>query len=182
MLRYLWSFTGKPVILCEFGYISGGAPKTAAEKKAVLQRYGVESEEEARKSIKEFVTELPEMMKKQVYKHASGDWGDFVFKSDMKDHFYCELPEKTVIRGCPHTPEGQADFYSDLIPRLTDMPFLIGMFIYQYSDSKPCYVCGQSDCPVETRWGLTTVDGEKKPSWFAVRDAFMQINDRDSDF
>lgn len=175
MLRYVWSFTGKPVILCEFGYISGGAPKTAEEKKEILQSYGVESEAEARQTIEEFVARLPEKMKNQVYKNASGDWGNFVFRSDIKDHFYCELPAKTVIRGYPHTPEGQADFYRDIIPRLTDMPFLIGMFIYKYSDSEHCYVCGQADCPVETRWGLTTVDGQKKPTWFAVRDAFAKI-------
>ena len=36
------------IILAEFGYIGAGAPKTPEEKRAVLRRYGVSSEKEAR--------------------------------------------------------------------------------------------------------------------------------------
>ena len=172
MLDYLWSFTGKPVILCEFGYISGGAPKTEEEKQAVLKRYGVSTETEARENIKNFVNRLPEKMRNQVYNNASGDWGNFLFISDFKDHFYAELPAKTVIPAYSHTPEGQADFYRDLLLRLMKKPYLIGAFIYCYSDSPNCYVCGQSDCPIETRWGLTNMDGQEKPSYYAVREVW----------
>ena len=41
ILRYLWAMTGKPVILQEFGYISGGETKSPAEKRAVLMKYDV---------------------------------------------------------------------------------------------------------------------------------------------
>ena len=37
--------------------------------------------------------------------------------------------------------------------------------MYCFSDSDRCYVCGQSDCPVETCWGALTRDGKEKPSW-----------------
>ena len=169
MLAYLWSFTGKPVLLCEFGYISGGVPKSPEEKQAVLQRYGASSEAEARQNVQEFVDRLPQKMQDYVRRNASGDWGNFLFNSDFKDHLYAELPVKTVIPAYPHTPKGQADFYRDILPRLKRKPYLIGAFIYCYADSPRCYVCGQEDCPIETRWGLITVDGEKKPAYDAVR-------------
>jgi len=171
-LAYLWSFTGKPIILCEFGYMSGGAPKTPKEKQEILKRYGASSEAEARSNVDDFVSRLPQKMQDYVRHNASGDWGNFLFNSDFKDHLYMELPAETVIPAYPHTPEGQAEFYRDLLPRLMRTPYLLGAFIYCYSDSPHCYVCGQKECPIETRWGLITVDGEKKPSYDAVRRVF----------
>ena len=169
-LAALWSYTGKPIILCEFGYISGGAPKTAAEKKAILERYGASSEKEARSNITAFAENLPEKMRYNISREASGDLGDFIFNSEFTNHLFMELPEKVVVEGYPHTPEGQAKFYTDIFPRLVKRDYLIGTFVYCYSDSSACYYCGQRDCPIETRWGLVTVDGQEKPSYYAVRD------------
>ena len=169
MLDYIWSYTGKPIILAEFGYISGGAPKTEAEKQAILEQYGASSEEEARANIEDFVARLPERLRSRVYSDASGDWGDYLFLSDMKLHLYQEMPANVVIRDFPHTPEGQADFYSTMLRRLAKKKYLVGAFIYCYADSGACYVCGQSDCPIETRWGLTDMDGREKPSYYAVQ-------------
>jgi len=169
LLAYLWSFTGKPVILCEFGYMSGGVPKTLEEKREILMRYGASSEAEARKNVQDFVDRLPQRMRDYVRRNASGDLGNFLFLSDFRDHLYAELSAGTVIPAYPHTPEGQADFYRDLLPRLMRTPYLLGAFIYCYGDSTQCYVCGQSDCPIETRWGLTTTDGQEKPAYDAVR-------------
>ena len=173
-LAYLWSFTGKPIILCEFGYMSGGAPKTPEEKKAILMRYGVSSEEEARKNIDDFISRLPQKMQDRVRREASGDQGNFLFISDFKDHLYTELPAETVIATYPHTPEGQGAFYRAVLPRLMRTPYLLGVFIYNYGDSAQCYVCGQHDCPIETRWGLTTIDGQEKPAYKAVRQVFKE--------
>jgi len=169
MLDYLWSFTEKPVIMCEFGYFSGGAPKTPGEKREILQRYGVSSEKEARENIEDFIRRLPAAMQNRIKNEASGDRGNFIFKSDFKNHLYAEVPGNFAISGYPHTPEGQADFYGDLLTRLMNKPYLIGAFIYCYSDSDACYVCRQNDCPIETRWGLITTDGREKPSYFAVQ-------------
>jgi len=169
-LNALWSYTGKPIILCEFGYISGGAPKTATEKKAILERYGASSEKEARSNITAFAENLPEKMRYNIGREASGDLGDFIFNSEFTNHLFMELPEKVVVEGYPHTPEGQAKFYTDIFPRLVKRDYLIGTFVYCYSDSSACYYCGQRDCPIETRWGLVTVDGQEKPSYYAVRD------------
>jgi hypothetical protein len=175
LLDYLWSFTGKPIILCEFGYISGGAPKSTEEKQAALERYGVSSEAEARQNIESFVERLPTTMQNQVKRNSSGDWGNFLFNSDFQDHFYAELPAGTVIPAYPHTPDGQAAFYGEILTRLMAKPYLIGALTYCYGDSTRCYVCGQNDCPIETRWGLTTVDGLEKPAYFAVRDVWAGV-------
>jgi len=173
-LAYLWSFTGKPIILCEFGYIGEGSPKTEEQKREVLMRYGASSEAEARANIQDFVNRLPQRMQDYVRRNASGDWGDFLFISDFREHLYAELPEKNVIPEYPHTPEGQGDFYRDILPRLMQKPYLVGAFIYCFSDSYRCYVCGQPDCPIETRWGLVTTEDELKPSYHEVRKAWKK--------
>ena len=43
VLNIVRLLTGKPIILCEFGYIGLGEPKSNAEKKAILQKYGYNS-------------------------------------------------------------------------------------------------------------------------------------------
>ena len=174
-LNTLWSYTGKPVILCEFGYISGGAPKTEAERQAVLERYGAPSEGEARADIEAFVGKMPQKMRDDVRRDSSGDLGEFVFNSEFTNHLYMEMPENVMVKGYPHTPEGQAKFYADIFPRLVAKPYLIGAFVYCYSDSPACYYCGQADCPVETKWGLVTAAGKEKPSYYAVRDMWAGV-------
>lgn len=177
LVRYLWNLTGKPVVIQEFGYISDGAPKTKEEKRAILREYGVESMEEAYEKIELFVENLNHRMKEHI-RYVSPDvsrQGDFIFKSDYVNHLFKELPKNTLIPGYPHTPEGQGRFFRDLIPRMYSLPFVGGMFVYCYADSEKCYMCGQPDCPTETRWGLVDVNGKEKPSYYAVRKAFGRI-------
>ncbi|MCL2301314.1 MAG: hypothetical protein FWC27_14320 [Firmicutes bacterium] len=178
MLRYLWSLTGKPVLLTEFGYISGGAPKTPEEKRAILERYGVSTEQQAREDLDGFMAKIKEVspsIYNYTVKNASGDYADFLFQLDFCNHFYSELPRRTVIKKHPHTPEGQAGFYSEIFPSLAKLPFTLGAFVYCWKDSEKCYVCGQNDCPTETRWGLVDMQENEKPSYYAVRDALMGI-------
>jgi len=179
LLRYLWSLTGKPIILAEFGYLSGGAPKTPEEKRAILQRYGVSSEEEARQNIDlvmENMKTVTPVFWKRVSDVASGDYADFLFKSMWRNHFYSELPKGVVVKKYPHTPEGQASFYRDIFPRLSKLPFVLGAFIYKWRDGERCYLCGQSDCPQDgTRWGILDFEGREKPAYYAVRDALKEM-------
>ncbi len=177
-IAYLWAMTRKPVILMEFGYISNGAPKTKAEKKAVLQKYGVGSEKEAKEKIAEFVSKLPEYMQnhiKKVCKNDESRYFNLIFKSDYKTHLYKELPKSTVIPGYPHTYEGQAKFYKDILRRFYKKPYMIGTFVYSYQDARACHVCGETDCPTETKWGLTERGGKPKPSYYAVKEAFGKM-------
>ena len=177
---FLWSYTGLPVIIAEFGYIGGGAPKTDAERLAVLQEYGYDSEAHARENIDELIEKLPTNFQSSVRRSVKTDTpearADYIFSLMMRDHLYREMPADVKIKGYPHTPQGQADFYSYIIPRMAAKPYIIGMIVYSWSESARCYVCGFTDCPIETKWGLVDYNQTPKPAYYAVRDAFAQVN------
>lgn len=178
VLRYLWAFTGKPVILQEFGYIGAGAPKSKAEKRAILQKYGVSSAKEAKQNIAAFVEAMPQYFANHIKYLAQGDknrYYNLLFKSDLTNHLYRELPAVTKIPGYPHTPEGQAKFFSKILHKLYNTGYMAGAFIYCYADSEKCYVCGQADCPTETRWGIVDRNLNPKPAYYAVKEAFAEI-------
>lgn len=178
LCRYLWGMTHKPILVQEFGYLSGGAPKTKEEKKAILREYGASSEADAKKNIEKFVDSMPKDFGEHVKFVCSNDvskYYGFLFKSDMTNHLYKELPAITKIPGCPHTPAGQARFFEKCIERLYSLDFVCGCNIYCYRDPRSCYYCGQTDCPTETRWGLVTSDEKEKPSYYAVRNIFGRI-------
>lgn len=178
MVRYLWAFTGKPILMQEFGYIGGGKPKTRQEKIKILNSYGFKDEKDAQKDIMKFVDALPPHFRNHV-KFVCGDdvqvTKDFMFAGDMTNHLYKELPRITVIPGMPHTPEGQAKFFTNVIDRLYKLPFMCGTIIYCYSDFHYCGYCGQTDCPTETLWGLVDTDRKPKPSYYAVKEAYGKI-------
>ncbi len=175
ILNYVRKVTRKPVILCEFGYIGLGEPKTATEKKAILESYGYSSEEEARADIDNFIKALPPELANEFDKYADETpeyRADLMFDGEFSNHLYRELEDGFGLYGLPHTPEGQADFFSYIIPKIRKLDYVIGAFIYMWDDSSDCYVCGQSDCPVETKWGLVDGNGNPKPSYYAVQKAF----------
>lgn len=176
ILNFVRRVTGKPVVLCEFGYIGYGEPKTEAEKKAILQQYGFDSEEEARANIWEFVNNLPEDLTEEITEDYSDrspeEVASLIFDGEYSNHIYCELAEGVGLYGFEHTPEGQADFFEYIIPKIRDVDYVIGMFVYCWGDSDSCYVCGQSDCPVETGWGLVDGKGNPKPAYYAVKEGY----------
>ena len=175
VLKLIRLLTGKPVILCEFGYIGLGEPKSDAEKKAILQKYGYNSEKEARANIDDFINNLPEELRNEFDRYADETpeyRAQLMFDGEFSNHLYCELDDGMGLYGFPHTPIGQAAFFSYVIPKIRDLDFLAGAIVYCWSDSSACYVCGQEDCPVETKWGLVDGDGNPKPAYYAVKYAF----------
>ena len=174
--RFIWSYTRKPVCVNEFGYIGKGAAKSPEEKKAILQQYEAESEEEARADIRRFIDRLPDQFRHyllvSVENPSDEELGRRLFSGELKNHLYRELPADMRLTHYAHTSEDQARFMTDVIRRLRRLPFVVGAFVYCYSDAPVCGYCGQADCPVETGWGLIDVNGNRKPSWYAVRDAF----------
>jgi len=175
----MWSYTGKPVVIAEFGYMSGGVPKTRVEKDALLrERYGFESEVALRADPAGFLAAVEQTnpwMADYINRYAGDDLIGFLFSLEFAAHLYAELPAGYVIKKYPHTPEGQAGFFADCIPRLAKYPFVIGMFMYEWRDADICYVCGQADCPVETRWGLVDREGNPKPAFYAVKEAYGKL-------
>ena len=177
LMKYAYSVTRKPIILAEFGYIGLGEPKTPEQKQKILQkRYKVNSEEEARKDINAFIKRMPKDLRdefRELYSDKSdSEKADLIFKGEYANHIYRELSEGTGLDGYPHTPEGQAKFFADLIPTIKSLNFCIGAFIYMWNDSERCYVCGQKGCPVETGWGIVDGEGKLKPAYYAVKKAF----------
>lgn len=177
ILRSLWAYTGKPIILCEFGYIGYGEAKTDEQKKEILKGYGFESEEAARKDIMTFINNLPKDFKEHMlsleYKDEK-ELADKLFDTELANHLYRELPGGYQLRKYKHNPEDQGKFFEDMFKRLYNLDFLCGSFVYCYSDSDACYICGQSDCPVETGWGLVDLNGKEKPAYYAVQKAYAE--------
>ena len=152
--------------------------RTNEEKVAVLQKYGYNSEEEATADMDNFIQKLPEDMKEEILElypdYTAEQYAEIIFRGEYMNHFYTSLPEGYYLDGYTHTPEGQAKFYEDLIPRLLSKDYIIGTIIYCWGDSDSCYVCGQEECPVETGWGLVDNDGNPKPAYYAVKEAFAE--------
>ena len=171
-IRRIYRLTHCPIVLEEFGFLSEGEHKTDAEKKAVLQSYGYESEAEAIADLDNFVQKLPAAFRQRLIEseRPKSEWGDVIFRT-YGGHFYCECGEDTY-RHVGHTNEGQAKFYADLLPKLRRVSCLAGVFIYCCQDSAVCWFCGQRGCPSETRWGLLDENGVPKPAFYAVRDVF----------
>lgn len=163
---------GLPIILEEFGFLSDGAPKTDAEKAAILAQYGYASETQARADIEHFVQKLPEAFQTRLKEsYDVSQWGDAVFET-FENHFYRQIAQTGTYRGFAHTPEGQAQFYADILPRLRKLNCLAGTILYCCQDSSVCWFCGLEGCPSETRWGIVDSQGVPKPAFEAVKACF----------
>ena len=72
----------------------------------------------------------------------------------------------------PHTDEGQAEFYRQLLPKLLEHPYVGGAVIYCLKDAKHCFFCDQSACPCETTWGILRTDETPKPAYDVIKQIF----------
>ena len=182
----MWGYLGKPIIVTEFGYLSAGVPKTQAEKDAMLRdRYGYASEAamiaaakaDPEAFLQDMKTKNPTMESfiRNFNEPDLSRVSSFLTSLECVTHLYCELPADYVIPGFPHTPQGEADFYADLLPRFAKHPYVLGTFVYAWKDSDHCYLCGQHDCPSETGWGLVDWEGNPKPALAAVKEAYGKL-------
>ena len=169
-IRKIYRITKLPVLLLEVGYKGAGAPKTDAERSAILQSFGYDSEQAARADIENFVAKLPANFQMHIRMGSEdpADWGDLVFETH-RGHFYREISGKLYKR-CAHTPEGQAAYFRDLLPKLLRLECLAGILVFRYKDAQSCWFCGFSDCPHETSFGLVDVNGNEKPAFSAVQE------------
>ena len=175
ILRGLWAYTNKPIILCEFGYIGYGDVKTKEQKDEILKGYGFENEEAARKDIMTLINRLPETFKNHMLSLEYKDEEELaskLFDTELANHLYKEIQGGYQLTDYRHTPEAQGRFFRDIFKHIYSLDFLCGSFVYCYSDSKACYICGQEDCPVETGWGLVDLHGNEKPAYYAVQKAY----------
>ena len=158
--------TGKPVILMEFGFSSMGAGSEdiGADALRWAAERGFSSLDDAVRRMDEFLGHFPPLCRERVLSCAEED--RVACLMSCFPHVLKTWPAPAPI---PHTEEGQAEFYRNLLPRLRKNPNLGGAVIYCMQDSESCFFCGESDCPCEIAWGLLRTDGTPKPAYDAVK-------------
>lgn len=177
IMRFMWSYTGLPVIVNEFGYMGYGDVKSEEAKNAILKQYGFNSEAEARADVMKLINNenFPEKFRRHLLglEYANDkELSDKLFDTELSNHLYKELKGGYQLNKYRHTVEDQGRFFTDVIERFKKMDFCCGAIVYCYSDSDACYICGQPDCPVETGWGLVDGEGNPKPSYLSIKEAF----------
>lgn len=195
LLEMAYNQSGKPIVLTEFGYMGAGFYKTDAEKLAILQQYGAlgntlsEAEIYTKAHMRDIIfdEDFPAKFRKHLMEICEIDestmtpaemdaayrkMGEKLYSGELINHVYKEINAEYMVTGYEHTEEGQGKFLADFIPRVRKLDYLVGTIVYCYSDSDSCYICGQTDCPVETGWGLVDGDGNPKDSYYAVQTAF----------
>ena len=169
-IRKVNELTGKPVMLTEFGYASAGRQTTAQERAAILASYGYSSEAAVRADIVNFIAKLPDALRSYILtKYPDPAAQSNAIFHEIAKHFYGHLD--CSVPGIPHTQEGQAEFFRQLLPLLKETDCLAGFFIFSWKDYGQCPYCGRLDCPYKSVWGITDANGEPKAAYYAVRDA-----------
>lgn len=166
----IYALTQKPVLIQEFGFASVGEVIEDGELDRAMTRFGFQNFDEAVENCELFLERLPEILSAHIKSAPRKDW-----EPNLR-HLEPHILKKWVggSEEYPHTPEGQAKFYRDLLPKLLASPHLIGFFIFSFKDAGRCFFCHESDCPCETAWGLLDVNDEKKPSYYAVKEALCK--------
>ncbi len=170
-IKKLYREVCKPIIVTEFGFWSNAGSKTEEEKKEILAHYGYSSEAEAVADGENFISKLPQQFRNTLFYEFPGQeehWAELVF-SAFSAHFYGQTSDNT-LENVGFTPEGQAEFFRRVITEMQGLNCLAGMIIYCCQDMAICWTCGQSWCPIETKWGIFTIDGTPKPAYYAVKE------------
>lgn len=168
-IELLYREIGLPVVLMEFGFSSLGINlnENSPEIDEYLSKRGFRDRADVCDRLDEFIETLPPGLKEKALTCAPEDKANVVF-STFPHLLKCWFAEQVY----PHTEEGQAHFYSVLLPMLLENPHLAGTVIYCWRDSHHCFFCGEPDCPCETAWGLTRCDGTEKPAYDIIKSIF----------
>lgn len=204
MMRYIYQMTGKPTIMCEFGYIGEGSDKNDAEKDAlVLEKYGPEftNVEECKTNVLGLInhSNFNSSLRGRIIDVAQQDYKDVSLTIDtiteeqayqtlfgngsraeeLQQHFFCIMNGDYEMTNYRHNREDQARFFADVIPQMANMNFVIGTFVYHFPETDSCYFCGQGDCPIECGWGIYREStGEKFPAYYAIQKAYGELNQK----
>ena len=74
-----------------------------------------------------------------------------------------------------HNEQVQAEYFRRGLEIFAEHPHVLGFFLFCFSDAKRCWHCGQEDCPAECFWGLTDVNCNPKPAYFAAKEAIHKL-------
>lgn len=168
-IEELYELCRKPIILMEFGFAStgGNAHADRREELEFLRANGFSSPDEIDRRPQDFVKILPPRLKNIAETCVPEDLVPTLrgMRTHLTKLWYTDMLY-------PHTEEGQARFYAELLPRLFENTHLAGAVLYCVRDSSTCYICGANDCPCETAWGLTRCDDSPKPAYDVVKRMF----------
>lgn len=165
----LYALFGMPIVLMEFGFNSSGGNAHAdrREEAEYLASRGFSGWDDVMSRPEDFIAGLSAPLVHTARTCAP---------ADLENAFRGMIPHLTRLWFAemthPHTEEGQAAFYGELLPKLLAHPHLAGAFVYCWQDSASCFTCGASDCPCETTWGITRSDGSMKPAREVIRGLF----------
>ncbi len=171
MIDCVYERLRRPVVLMEFGFASEGGCMSAdlSEAASLLNSWGFSSIEDATARIDDVAAKLPERLRRIAMSASPEERLEII--RPFFPHLLKRWPCPSLL---PHTEEGQAAFYRELLPQLMAHPHLGGAVLYCIQDSPRCFLCGASDCPLETAWGLLRLDGSPKPAYHTVRDIFAK--------
>lgn len=78
----------------------------------------------------------------------------------------CQLKKWAHGWDAGHTPAVQAEFIRRTLAIFREKrEKMLGQCFFRWEDTATCWQCGAADCPVETAWGLVTVDGTPKEAY-----------------
>lgn len=160
-----------PVVVMEFGFASKGKSDgiTREMATAYFRDRGAESLERA--------LETPALLEKALPRPL-WDIAQELAPEDLPEAVMAWLPHLLkawpMPGAIPHTEEGQAAFFAQLLPMLIAHPAVGGAVIYCWQDSEACFLCKATDCPCETAWGLTRFDGTPKPALAAIEQVYQK--------
>jgi hypothetical protein len=98
--------------------------------------------------------------------------GDIMSESERSARTYpCKARKWRFSWRGGHTPEIQAQFIEESFKVFASKSFVVGATYFHWIDHEKCWQCGQSDCPIETAWGLVDRETNPKPSYYALRDS-----------
>ncbi len=171
-IEKIYQTMGKPVILMEFGFSSSGhtMDMKRGDVDKWLQARGIKNLDAAFADVDAFVDVLkkPDL----IDKGRNCDPGK---KTEMVISLLQHEAETWLVDDAiPHTPQGEADYYDYLLPRLLEHPHLAGAVLYCMNDDEHCYFCGSPTCCCEISWGLLDRQGKKKPAFEAVKKHFAK--------
>lgn len=170
----IYELTGTDVLIQEFGFASVGGIISGSHEldEAVAEQYGFKDFADATVHCEEFLDKLPNSMSDRIRSAPREDWEANL--RHLEPHILKKWPGGSAEY--PHTPEGQAKWYDDLLEKLNKQPHLAGYFVFCWADSGSCFFCGADDCPCETAWGLVDINGNLKPSYHAVQKHLAYID------
>jgi hypothetical protein len=159
---------GKPIVVCEIGYPSGGDVARPGELRAFLASigYGPEVDEAVieRDRSALLAAASPRLAERLAALPAASWEEDF---TDTASHLIRKWPRSWGPGGM--TPEKQQRYFEEALPVLLSDGRVLRVLLFIFRLPETCWTCGREDCPLETQWGFVDAAGRRKPVFDAIR-------------